>query len=141
MISEKSLLEFIKIAEEKAFLNLADTWLYQRTLMSILGVEEPDEIVDDNGRLIEVIRDSVISIQSEVTELLDEDVKAGRVWKQNENGLDVEAVKEEAIDILFFVLQLLAQLFDDQRSVSEAYKEKYIKNLKRLHEKWYSNEH
>jgi len=80
----------------------------------------------------EMLKTFVIALADESFEMLH--LLNWKPWK-NEKELDIDALKEEAIDALHFLLQIFILLGMDADEVLKCYKEKLEENYRRQREK------
>jgi len=80
----------------------------------------------------EMLKTFVIALADESFEMLH--LLNWKPWK-NEKELDIDAIKEEAIDALHFLLQIFILLGMDADEVLQCYKEKLEENYRRQREK------
>jgi len=110
--------------------SLDDLLKLQTGLMRILGVDPLSGAISAGGKPSMTELGAAISITCESAEILEAMEKAGRKWKEKEGSIEAE-VKEELIDVVFFVLELAILLNLTGEQLANLYVEKYKKNLLR----------
>lgn len=103
----------------------------QRELMHLLGIDHLSGTLTINDKPSISEMGAAIGITVEAAEILEAMDKANRVWKINQEPT-VNQVKEELIDVLFFVLELSVLLDLSGEDLIRLYQEKYNRNLERL---------
>lgn len=95
----------------------------QRILMSACEVEN---LTPDAAFLV-----TQLALVDEAMEALQNFKDLSKPWKRNVLA-DIEYIKSEVIDQLFFVLQSFALLGMDSSEVFERYNQKHIENIQRI---------
>lgn len=111
----------------------------QRCFMNLLGIKQNEEfslehLIDDPEFV-----SAAVGLISESTEVLNEVNVATRPWKQGKSLDEVrKALVEEAIDVLFYFLEIANILGLTEEEIASQYGRKLIINMSRISEKLHS---
>ena len=104
---------------------LQDLFEMQSKLMELLGVDS------GIGYNTPLFKDILICMAGETHEALAHLANSTKPWKQKEYDIEAE-VKEEVVDVLFFLLEAWLIAGWKAEELFEGYEKKYQKNIKRL---------
>lgn len=112
--------------------NILDILLHkQRILMEALDIGPNSGTLVSLGKASQGELGAVVGIVLEASEVLGEIEKANRKWKPSD--IVVSAVKEELIDVVFFILELSVLLGLSGDDLTMIYEAKLKKNMRRLY--------
>lgn len=104
----------------------------QRLFMQVLGIDPASGTMNETDVPSKEELGAAIGIVKEASEILEAMDNANRIWKVKDVSPSSE-VKEELIDVVFFVLELAILLGLSGDDLVKLYNDKYRKNLKRLY--------
>jgi dimeric dUTPase (all-alpha-NTP-PPase superfamily) len=91
-----------------------------------------DELVIETGRKDPTLLEKAVALSVEASELIDAAGYKWWVWSDNGREIDEKMVREEAIDVLHFLLSIFLSLGMDATAVKDEYTKKWRKNFQRI---------
>ena len=91
-----------------------------------------DKLVIETGREDPTLLEKAVALSVEAAELIDAAGYKWWVWSDNGREIDEKMVREEAVDVLHFLLSIFLSLRMNEDDIKKEYDKKWRKNLQRI---------
>ena len=91
-----------------------------------------DKLVIETGREDPTLLEKAVALSVEAAELIDAAGYKWWIWSDNGREIDERMVREEAVDVLHFLLSIFLSLRMNEDDIKKEYNKKWRKNFQRI---------